>query len=94
MCWGRGSCPVNQCSGTLIWTDGHKVTYQKDERYQLRGRIGAGDVSLTIKNVNMGDRGVYCCRIEIPGWFNDIKRTISLHVVPGKLVLFPLLLSL
>ncbi|KFO34200.1 Hepatitis A virus cellular receptor 1 like protein [Fukomys damarensis] len=83
MCWGRGPCPRNQCSDTLIWTDGHQVTSRKDGRYRLHGQIKQGDVSLTIRNVTVGDSGQYCCRIEVPGWFNDIKRTITLSVVPA-----------
>ncbi|XP_021096328.1 hepatitis A virus cellular receptor 1 isoform X3 [Heterocephalus glaber] len=83
MCWGRGPCPRNQCSDTLIWTDGHQVSSRRNERYWLNQHIKQGDVSLTIENVTVGDRGQYCCRIEVPGWFNDIKKTISLSVVPA-----------
>ncbi|KAM6150215.1 hepatitis A virus cellular receptor 2 homolog [Erethizon dorsatum] len=82
MCWGRGPCPYSQCSNTLIKMDAHLVTYQKDRRHQLKGRISQGDVSLTIETVNMGDSGQYCCHINVPGWFNDIKKAISLNVMP------------
>ncbi|XP_005376638.2 PREDICTED: hepatitis A virus cellular receptor 1 [Chinchilla lanigera] len=83
MCWGRGPCPPSKCSRTLVNTNGYQVTYQKDRRYQLSGKISQGDVSLTIQNVNTRDSGQYCCRIEVPGWFNDIKKTISLQVMPA-----------
>ncbi|KFO84614.1 hypothetical protein N320_06317, partial [Buceros rhinoceros silvestris] len=71
MCWGRGSCPSSKCSQTIIWTDGWKVTEQYNSRYMLKGNLPAGDVSLTIVNAREGDSGTYCCRVEIPGWFND-----------------------
>ncbi|XP_049631604.1 hepatitis A virus cellular receptor 1 homolog [Suncus etruscus] len=82
MCWGRGPCPNSQCSDVLIWTDGSKVTYQKAPRYELQGKITQGDVSLTIKEATLADSGVYCCRIEHPGWFNDQRLTFSLEIKP------------
>ncbi|XP_056373160.1 hepatitis A virus cellular receptor 1 homolog isoform X2 [Hyla sarda] len=73
MCWGLGRCPDNKCNDEIIWTDGHKVTWRKSDRYQLLGNIGQGDVSLTITRATKKDEGTYCCRVEIPGWFNDLK---------------------
>ncbi|XP_028633526.1 hepatitis A virus cellular receptor 1 homolog [Grammomys surdaster] len=81
-CWGRGQCPYSSCQNTLIWTNGYRVTYQKNSRYNLKGRISEGDVSLTIENSVESDSGLYCCRTEIPGWFNDQKVTFSLQVKP------------
>ncbi|XP_023569006.1 hepatitis A virus cellular receptor 1 isoform X4 [Octodon degus] len=89
ICWGRGPCPSSKCSNTLLSTNGQRITYQKDRRYQLNGRISQGDVSLTIQNVNMGDGGQYCCRVELPGWFNDVKNTISLKVMPAATTRVP-----
>ncbi|XP_067422516.1 T-cell immunoglobulin and mucin domain-containing protein 4-like [Emydura macquarii macquarii] len=80
MCWGRGICPNSKCNSEIVHTDGQKMAFAKNDRYQLKGRITRGDVSLTISNVNREDRGAYCCRIEIPGWFNDIKRNLNLEV--------------
>lgn len=57
-----------------------QVTSRKSRRYQLNGQITRGDVSLTILNVNNGDNGAYCCRIEVRGWFNDIKKNMVLQV--------------
>ncbi|KFV55331.1 hypothetical protein N328_01473, partial [Gavia stellata] len=71
MCWGRGSCPVSKCYQTIIWTDGWKVTEQYNSRYILKGNLLMGDVSLTIVNAEEADSGIYCCRVEISGWFND-----------------------
>ncbi|XP_040603911.1 hepatitis A virus cellular receptor 1 homolog isoform X2 [Mesocricetus auratus] len=81
-CWGRGQCPSFNCVNTLIWTNGHRVTYQRNNRYQLKGNISGGNVSLTIENVVQSDSGLYCCRVEVPGWFNDLKVTFSLEVKP------------
>ncbi|NXI50615.1 HAVR1 protein, partial [Chloroceryle aenea] len=71
MCWGRGSCPASKCYQTIIWTDGWKVTEQYSSRYMLKGNLPSGDVSLTIVNAEEADSGMYCCRVEISGWFND-----------------------
>ncbi|NXO56887.1 HAVR1 protein, partial [Aramus guarauna] len=71
MCWGRDSCPVSKCYQTIIWTDGWKVTEQYSTRYKLEGNLQMGDVSLTIVNAEEADSGIYCCRVEISGWFND-----------------------
>ncbi|XP_012934167.1 T-cell immunoglobulin and mucin domain-containing protein 4 isoform X2 [Heterocephalus glaber] len=78
MCWGKGQCPNSKCNQELIHTDGTGVTLRMSEKYRLRGKIQRGDVSLTILNTEEGDSGVYCCRIEVPGWFNDVKRNIQL----------------
>ena len=43
-------------------------------------------MSLTINNAAMSDTGLYCCRIEVRGWFNDIKTTLELKVNPGELI--------
>ncbi|NXO73774.1 HAVR1 protein, partial [Phainopepla nitens] len=71
MCWGRDRCPSSKCSKPIIWTDGWRVTEQHSSRYQLKGDLQSGDVSLTIVSAREEDSGTYCCRVEIPGWFND-----------------------
>ncbi|XP_048638703.1 hepatitis A virus cellular receptor 1 isoform X4 [Marmota marmota marmota] len=82
MCWGRGACPTSKCSNELIWTDGSQVTFQKHRRYKLEGNLLQGNVSLTIENAAKTDSGLYCCRIEHSGWFNDMKLTLSLEIKP------------
>ncbi|XP_015497485.1 hepatitis A virus cellular receptor 1 homolog isoform X2 [Parus major] len=71
MCWGRDRCPSSKCSRPIIWTDGWRVTEQHSSRYQLKGDLQSGDVSLTIVSAREADSGIYCCRVELPGWFND-----------------------
>ncbi|XP_044133371.1 polymeric immunoglobulin receptor-like [Bufo gargarizans] len=80
MCWGKGSCPTFKCTNTIVWTDGDDVTWTESEKYKLRGNIETGDVSLTIKSVTKEDEGMYCCRVEVPGLFNDKISEISLEV--------------
>uniref|UniRef100_A0A8C2R361 Ig-like domain-containing protein n=1 Tax=Capra hircus TaxID=9925 RepID=A0A8C2R361_CAPHI len=72
-CWGRGKCSWLSCGTDIIQTDGYNVIFQKDRRYQLKGYIGERDLSLTIEDADPSDSGLYCCRIEKRGWFNDIK---------------------
>ncbi|XP_068958608.1 hepatitis A virus cellular receptor 1 homolog isoform X3 [Petaurus breviceps papuanus] len=83
MCWGRGWCPLNGCSNEIIWTDGHKMTFQHSNRYHLKENLSQGIVSLTIGNLTEADEGIYCCRVEISGWFNDQKVTVKLNVEQG-----------
>ncbi|XP_019509507.1 PREDICTED: hepatitis A virus cellular receptor 1 homolog [Hipposideros armiger] len=83
MCWGRGPCPLYSCSNPFIRTDGHRVTFQRNARYELNGLISKGNVSLTIKNAAQSDSGTYCCRVALPGWFNDLKVNILLEVKPA-----------
>ncbi|KAF6280769.1 hepatitis A virus cellular receptor 1 [Rhinolophus ferrumequinum] len=82
MCWGRGPCPWYLCSNQLIKTDGHRVIFQRNKRYELNGPISKGNVSLTIKNATQADSGIYCCRVELSGWFNDLKVNILLEMKP------------
>ncbi|XP_004466425.1 hepatitis A virus cellular receptor 1 isoform X2 [Dasypus novemcinctus] len=84
MCWGQGQCPTNKCSNELIWTDGSRVTFQKHKRYKLKGNLLEGNVSLTIENAAKADSGLYCCRVELRGWFNDKKITLSLEIKPAR----------
>ncbi|XP_012886370.1 PREDICTED: T-cell immunoglobulin and mucin domain-containing protein 4 [Dipodomys ordii] len=78
MCWGKGPCPKSKCTQELLHTDGARVIAGKLDKYQLQGDIQQGHISLTIAKAEEGDAGVYCCRIEVPGWFNDVKRNIHL----------------
>lgn len=68
-CWGLGECRYSYCIRSLIWTNGYTVTHQRESRYQLKGNISEGNVSLTIENTVVRDGGPYCCVVEIPGAF-------------------------
>lgn len=83
-CWGRGAIPNSGCANEVIKSDGTSVTSRLSERYLLMGNLAAGDVSLTIRQVQESDSGMYGCRVEIPGWFNDHKHQTTLTVVAGK----------
>nr|XP_045009072.1 hepatitis A virus cellular receptor 2 homolog isoform X2 [Jaculus jaculus] len=82
VCWGKGKCPLSQCSNLLLNSDNSKVTYQKSSRYQLKGNFHKGDVSLTIQNVTVADSGTFCCRVQFPGIMNDQKLNLELIVKP------------
>lgn len=83
VCWGRGSIPNRGCANEVMKSDGTSVTSRLSERYLLLGNLGEGDVSLTIRQVEESDSGVYGCRVDIPGWFNDQKEEMTLTVKAG-----------
>uniref|UniRef100_A0A3B3TG09 Ig-like domain-containing protein n=1 Tax=Paramormyrops kingsleyae TaxID=1676925 RepID=A0A3B3TG09_9TELE len=78
MCWGRSEISYSGCDNEIIATDGFKVTQRKSHRYQLSGDLKHGNVSLTIIDAEMGDSGIYGCRVQIPGLFNDLKHQVTL----------------
>ncbi|CAN2391146.1 endocytosis, partial [Pristimantis euphronides] len=86
MCWGRGHCPYSKCNSEILWTDGSRVTRRTSDKYQLMGDIEAGNVTLTITGVTSEDAGTYCCRVEIPGIFNDQKLEINVEIKEDSLV--------
>uniref|UniRef100_A0A3Q2ZU25 Ig-like domain-containing protein n=1 Tax=Kryptolebias marmoratus TaxID=37003 RepID=A0A3Q2ZU25_KRYMA len=85
VCWGRGAIPNRGCANEVIRTDGTAVISRLSERYLLRGNLGEGDVTLTIRQVQESDSGLYGCRVDIPGWFNDHKHQTTLTVNAGTL---------
>ncbi|XP_059202494.1 hepatitis A virus cellular receptor 1 homolog isoform X2 [Centropristis striata] len=72
-CWGRAMVPASKCSNTILSSQDGAVLFKESPRYQLLGRGTDGDVSLTIRDAQLSDAGVYGCRLEVPGWFNDKK---------------------
>lgn len=85
ICWNRGQIPYSGCDKQLVATDGFKVnTDSVGSRFQLLGRLDQGDVSLTIMNLTEDDAGLYGCRVDVPGWFNDDKHHTELTVNRGK----------
>uniref|UniRef100_A0A8D2ZSE6 Ig-like domain-containing protein n=1 Tax=Scophthalmus maximus TaxID=52904 RepID=A0A8D2ZSE6_SCOMX len=84
VCWGRGAIPNSGCANEVIKADGTSVISRQSERYVLMGDFGKGDVSLTIRQLEESDSGIYGCRVDIPGWFNDHKHQLTLTVVAGE----------
>nr|XP_046184433.1 secretory phospholipase A2 receptor-like isoform X2 [Oncorhynchus gorbuscha] len=70
-CWGR-SCGFVQCTDTIM---------EDKSKYKINAEVGT--VNLTILKLQPTDRGSYCCRVYVPGWFNDLKQFYSLKVVKG-----------
>ncbi|XP_073506101.1 uncharacterized protein [Phyllobates terribilis] len=83
ICWGRGACPTSWCDNEIIWADGKSVPWRKSDRYQLLGAISQGDVSLTITGVTKEDEGTYCCKVEIPGPFNNLRKEVGVKIREG-----------
>ncbi|XP_036405033.1 T-cell immunoglobulin and mucin domain-containing protein 4-like [Megalops cyprinoides] len=80
VCWGRAEVPVFKCKTTIVSTDGGEVNFRALGRYRLESGVATGDVSLTIINVTEKDSGIYGCRVEIPGPFNDLKENFHLII--------------
>ncbi|XP_007548429.1 hepatitis A virus cellular receptor 1 homolog [Poecilia formosa] len=78
-CWGHGQVPRSKCSNTVLSSDNGDVTFRESPRYQLLSQVMQGDISLTIVKAQKTDSGVYGCRVEIPGLFNDQK--INVHLI-------------
>uniref|UniRef100_A0A3Q3RWW8 Ig-like domain-containing protein n=1 Tax=Mastacembelus armatus TaxID=205130 RepID=A0A3Q3RWW8_9TELE len=83
-CWGRGAVFLWDCADEVIKAGRTTVTSRLSRRYLLLGDLDKGDVSLTIRQLEESDSGVYSCRVEIPGWFNDHTHELTLMVVPGE----------
>ncbi|CAB1346253.1 unnamed protein product, partial [Coregonus sp. 'balchen'] len=70
-CWSR-TCGTFQCTDPI-----------KEDQSKYKVNAGDGTVKFTILNIQPVDSGSYCCRVEIPGWFNDFKQFYRLRVVKG-----------
>ncbi|XP_051537520.1 hepatitis A virus cellular receptor 1 homolog [Myxocyprinus asiaticus] len=81
-CWGRHQSWFG-CENTVISTDGLHVNYRESHRFSLASELDRGDVSLTIRVAQKRDAGLYVCRIEIPGPFNDISYNVYLFISSG-----------
>ncbi|XP_039549937.1 T-cell immunoglobulin and mucin domain-containing protein 4 isoform X2 [Pimephales promelas] len=82
ICWGRHQSWFH-CENTVISSDGLKVNYRESHRFSLVSGLDRGDVSLTIRVARNTDAGLYVCRIEIPGPFNDISHSVYLFISNG-----------
>ncbi|XP_056118017.1 hepatitis A virus cellular receptor 1 homolog isoform X2 [Rhinichthys klamathensis goyatoka] len=79
ICWGRHQSWFH-CENTVISSDGLQVNYRESHRFSLVSGLDRGDVSLTIRVAQNTDAGLYVCRIEIPGPFNDISHNVYLFI--------------
>ncbi|XP_063045776.1 hepatitis A virus cellular receptor 1 homolog isoform X3 [Engraulis encrasicolus] len=85
VCWGRGEVPWSKCSQTVLATDDDgSIMYAESDRFQLRGKQANGDVSLSIGRLHEHDSGIYGCRVELPGFFNDLKINVHLIVIKDE----------
>ncbi|KAI2651246.1 hypothetical protein H4Q32_019291 [Labeo rohita] len=82
VCWGRHQSWFG-CENTVVSSDGLQVTYRESNRFSLASGLERGNVSLTIKAAQKRDAGMYVCRIEIPGLFNDISYNVYLFISNG-----------
>lgn len=55
-----------------------------EDRYRLTGDILDGQMDLDILNVRRTDSGLYCCRVDVDGIFNDKKVIMNLRVIKGE----------
>ncbi|XP_031687223.1 uncharacterized protein LOC109896384 isoform X3 [Oncorhynchus kisutch] len=69
--WGR-YCGLFQFTDPIM---------EDKSKYKINAEVGT--VNLTILKLQPTDRGSYCCRVYVPGWFNDLKQFYSLRVVKG-----------
>lgn len=83
ICWGRHQS-LFSCENTVISSDGLQVNYRESHRFSLASGLDRGDVSLTIRAAQKRDAGMYVCRIEIPGLFNDISYNVYLFISNGE----------
>ncbi|XP_062309885.1 T-cell immunoglobulin and mucin domain-containing protein 4 [Osmerus eperlanus] len=85
VCWGRG-CGTFWCNDILLQTDENGMISKVSDRYRLTGDALAGRLDLLILQAQRTDSGLYCCRVDIDGIFNDKKVTHSLRVVKAPAV--------
>ncbi|KAJ0003846.1 hypothetical protein NQD34_010060 [Periophthalmus magnuspinnatus] len=77
-------------SNAIVSSDGNTTKSPVSRRYVLGGHLAQGDVSLTILNVTREDAGTYGCRVDIPGWNNDLKHHFNLEIRQGPSSVSPL----
>ncbi|XP_017279612.2 T-cell immunoglobulin and mucin domain-containing protein 4-like isoform X2 [Kryptolebias marmoratus] len=79
-CWGHEQVPLFKCSNLVLSSKNGNVVFRKSPKYQLLGRVAEGDFSLTVLDAQRSDAGVYGCRVEVPGLFNDQKVNTELII--------------
>ncbi|XP_061752521.1 hepatitis A virus cellular receptor 1 homolog [Nerophis ophidion] len=80
LCWGKGTPSLFSCQNILVNMAGERMTYKSSYRYSVS--VSSSAVSnLYIFNVRPTDSGLYHCRVQLPGFFNDKTFTVLLIVV-------------
>ncbi|XP_008296934.1 hepatitis A virus cellular receptor 2 homolog [Stegastes partitus] len=74
VCWGRGKPSLFTCHNTVIDSNGQQITYRRSHRFSL-----SPSSSLSISSSQPSDAGLYHCRVQLPGLFND--QTSSVHLI-------------
>ncbi|XP_025022225.1 hepatitis A virus cellular receptor 2 [Python bivittatus] len=92
-CWGKSCPPIGRCSNEIISINEKLEIDRQSQKYHLMGNVDQGDVSLTIASITKNDVGPYCCRVEIPGWFNDEKKHFKLLIKEALLHTTPIYFS-
>ncbi|XP_035480467.2 hepatitis A virus cellular receptor 1-like [Scophthalmus maximus] len=76
VCWGRGEPSLFTCHNTLINTAGGQTSYRRSHRYSV-----SSSSSLSILPSRPSDSGLYHCRVQLSGLFNDQTSTVHLIVI-------------
>ncbi|TRZ03819.1 hypothetical protein DNTS_027808 [Danionella cerebrum] len=80
VCWGR-DCGTFWCNDILVQTDEYGVVSKVSDRYRLIGDVLSGQMDLGFKKIQQADSGLYCCRVDIEGFFNDKKVSYTIKVM-------------
>ncbi|XP_026166072.1 hepatitis A virus cellular receptor 1 homolog [Mastacembelus armatus] len=76
VCWGRGEPSLFTCHNTVVNAAGEQMFYRKSYRYSV-----SPSSSLSILSARPSDSGLYHCRVQLPGLFNDQISTVHLIII-------------
>ncbi|XP_051537519.1 hepatitis A virus cellular receptor 1 homolog [Myxocyprinus asiaticus] len=88
VCWGR-DCGTFWCNNIIVQTDEYGVISKVSDRYKLIGDVLSGQMDLGIQRIQKEDSGLYCCRVDIEGFFNDKKVSYTLRVMKAPTTIPP-----
>uniref|UniRef100_A0A671N5N2 T-cell immunoglobulin and mucin domain-containing protein 4-like n=1 Tax=Sinocyclocheilus anshuiensis TaxID=1608454 RepID=A0A671N5N2_9TELE len=88
VCWGR-DCGTFWCNDIIVQTDEYGVISKVSDRYKLIGDVLSGQMDLGIQKIQKTDSGLYCCRVDIEGFFNDKKMSYTLRVMKASTTVPP-----
>ncbi|XP_051903168.1 hepatitis A virus cellular receptor 1-like [Hippocampus zosterae] len=81
VCWGRGEPAFFSCHNVLVNAVGERLMYKSSYRYSVSS-APSKEPQLSIFNVRPSDSGLYHCRVQLPGPFNDKTFSVLLIVIP------------